>query len=285
MKIFVPLSLAGLLIAAAAAPAGAQNFLGVTYLDDQLISVDGTTGLGTQIGALTPGASPSGLALSGGSLYTFDTSTDRLLQISPSTGATVASLDIGVNSAFGEGGLAFNAAGQGFLSSPLDNAFNSTNALYGFTVGGGPATLLGSTSDSLAGMAFGPGGVLYGLGKGDGNLYTINTTNAATSLVGNLGVGLDPTGGQPALSPVSALTFSGGGLFAALNDQLYSLNTATGKATLVAPGAGRTGFGFSSVSGLVAAPVPEASTVVSFGALLALGGVVVLRRRKSQPQQ
>ena len=284
MKIITPFALAGLL-ATAAVPASAQTFYGVTYIDDQLISINAATGLGTQIGALTPGASPSGLAFSGGSLYTFDTTSDRLLQINTSTGATLASLDIGVNNAFGEGGLAFNGAGQGFLSSPLDNSFNATNALYQFTPGGGPATLVGATSDSLAGLTFGAGGVLYGLGKGDGNLYTINPANAASTLVGNIGVGPDPNGGVPSLSPISALTFSGGGLFASINDQLYSLNAVTGKATLVAPGAGRTGIGFSSVSGIVGAPVPEASTVVSFGVLLALGGVFVLRRRKPQPQQ
>lgn len=280
MKTLTMITLAGLLTAAAV-PAGAQTFLGVSYIDDQLISINGATGLGTQIGSLTPGASPSGLAATGGNLYTFDSSTDRLLQISPATGATLASTDIGVNNAFGQGSLAFNSAGQGFLSSPLDNSFNTTNALYEFTPGGAPATLIGTTSDSLSALAFSPSGTLYGLGKGDGNVFTFNTSTGASTLVGNLGVGLDPMGGQPALSPISALTFSGGSLFASINDQLYTVNTSTGAASLYAPGAGGTGIGFSSISGLVpAAAVPEASTVVSFGALLALGGLLIIRRRK-----
>ena len=284
MKLIASITLAGLL-GAVAVPAGAQTFLGVSYFDDQLISINGATGLGTQIGSLTPGASPSGLAASGGNLYTFDSSVDRLLQISPTTGATLASTDIGVSSAFGQGSLAFNSVGQGFLSSPLDNNFNTTNALYEFTPGGAPATLIGTTSDSLSALAFSPTGTLYGLGKGDGDVFTFNTSTGASTLVGNLGVGLDPTGGQPALSPISALTFSGSSLFASINDQLYTVNTSTGAASLVAPGAGGTGFGFSSISGLVPAgavpaAVPEASTVVSFGALLALGGLLVIRRRK-----
>ena len=284
MKTLTMITLAGLLTAAAV-PAGAQTFLGVSYIDDQLISINGATGLGTQIGSLTPGASPSGLAATGGNLYTFDSSTDRLLQISPATGATLASTDIGVNNAFGQGSLAFNSAGQGFLSSPLDNNFGTSNALYEFTPGGAPATLVGTTSDSLSALAFSPSGTLYGLGKGDGDVFTFDTATGASALVGNLGVGLDPTGGQPALSPISALTFSGSSLFASINDQLYTVNTSTGAASLVAPGAGGTGIGFSSISGLVPAAdvpaaVPEASTVVSFGALLALGGLLVIRRRK-----
>ena len=280
MKTTIYLAFAGLLLAAA--PAGAQTFYGVSYIDDQLISIDGQTGLGTQIGSLTPGASPSGLAASGGSLYTFDTTADRLLQISPLTGATLNSFDIGVDNAVGEGGLAFNSAGQGFLSTPLDDNSNATNDLFEF-MPGGTATLIGTTTDSLAGLAFGTDGTLYALGKGDGNLYTLNTSTGASTFVGNLGVSNDPAGGQPALSPISALTFNGPSLFASVNDQIYTVDTTTGLATLDALGTGGKGVGFSSISGVVsAAAVPEASSVISFGALLSLGGLFVIRRRKVQ---
>ena len=75
----------------------------------------------------------------------------------------------------------------------------------------------------------------------------------------------------------TTLSFSQGGT---------TLFTDTVPQTTIVP-LGNGNFSIASVNGtargdqysLTAAPVPEASTVISFGALLALGGLAVLRRK------
>ena len=82
--------------------------------------------------------------------------------------------------------------------------------------------------------------------------------------------------GTGALFQNTTLSFSQGGT---------TLFTDTVPNTTIVP-VGNT-YSIASVNGtvkgdqynLVAAPVPEASTVISFGALLALGGLAVLRRK------
>jgi hypothetical protein len=51
----------------------------------------------------------------------------------------------------------------------------------------GQITAIGSTSEALGGLAYGPNGVLYGLGF-NGDIYTVNTATAALTLVGATGV-------------------------------------------------------------------------------------------------
>jgi hypothetical protein len=274
---------AGLLAALAAsgaAPASAQSFYGVTYSSGQFLSVSGTDGTASQTGSLATGVTPDGLALYNGGLYTFDSATDSLLRLDPATGATAASVAVGLSGPVAPGGLAISSSGLAFLAVPdaASPQAMPTSTLYSFNLSGGPAVLVGRTADLLSGLAFSADDTLYGLGKGDGQLYTINTASAAGTLVGNL----DSTGGGTVgNSPIGAITFSGGTLYAAADDTLYTVSTADGSATLIGPivDSGALPVPYSSVSGLAPAAVPEASTVLSFGALLALGGVLVLRRR------
>ncbi len=271
-------SLAALAGGLAAAPASAQSFSAVTYFDGQFLSVDGASGTAAPAGALGAGVRPDGLASYNGSLYTFDTKTDSLLRLNAATGGTLASFSVGIPGVVAPGGLAISSSGLAYLADPLTSSPQSApaSALYSFSLTGGPAVKVGTTSDLLSGLAFNANDTLYGLGKGDGQVYTINTASAKESLVGNL----DPANSSIGNDPIAALTFSGGTLYAAADSSLYTVNTATGAGTLVGPISDGIGAPFSSVSGLApAAPVPEASSVISFGALLVLGGVFLIRRR------
>ncbi|MGB9390671.1 MAG: hypothetical protein WCB70_11910, partial [Xanthobacteraceae bacterium] len=108
------------------------------------------------------------------------------------------------------------------------------NDLFGvLDLNTGVFTELGDMGQRLVGLGVGPGGVLYGAAYSGGgygaynspNLYTVNPTNGALTLVNN--------------------TFSAGfydfgstatGLYADGSDgNLYSINPNTGAATLVGP--------------------------------------------------
>ena len=278
----------------ASAPASAQSFYGVTYFDSQFLSVDGASGTAAQTGQLNGGVQADGLASYNGSYYTFDTATNSLLTLDPSTGSTLSSVSVSIPGAVAPGGLAISQSGLAFLAVPLTSSPQNAPAstLYAFNLTGGGALKVGTTNDLLSSLAFGPNDTLYGLGKGDGQLYTINTANGSGTLVGSLGSlsvsdPLSPTGTDVSAidsDPIAALAFSGGSLFASADGNLYSVDPMTGAATLVNASIANSGLGggFSSVSGLASAPaVPEASSVVSFGVLLSLGGLFLLRRRKS----
>lgn len=289
----------------AGGPVSAQSLAGVTFPDGQLIpngqflSVNGSDGTAAQTGTFAAGVRPDGLAAYNGSLYTFDAGSNSLLQLNAATGTTVASYSVGLSGLTGPvapGGLAISSSGLAFLAVPLaDSGLTSpSSALFVFGSTGGTAVSLGRTNDLLSSLAFSANDTLYGLGKGDGQLYTINTADARATLVGSLGSLTIPDPFNPGATtttpidadPIGALGFSGDTLYAAAEGNLYTVSTTTGAATVVNPSLINSGFGgnFANVSGLASAPVPEASTVASFGILLALGGVFVLRRRKVQPQ-
>lgn len=268
----------------AASSARADMAYGVTLIGNQLIGVDTTTGAGTLIGPLSGGnVNPFGLVGFNNQLYTFNSATDAINQISTTTGATVASFSLNVGPVLGAGGLAFQTATTGFLTTALDpTTYNYANNLYRFDTATGTTTLITQTADTLSALAYSGTGTLYALGQLDGNLYTINTTTGAMTTVGNVGVALG--------SPINSLAFgTNGALYATLDDALYSLNTATGAATAIGDPA--MGTGFASVSGLAFAngslpnfgAVPEPASVVMLGVgLLGTAGVVRFRRARSR---
>jgi hypothetical protein len=135
----------------------------------------------------------------------------------------------------------------------------------------GAASVIGEMPVTMTDIAFDPSGNLWGITFGQ--LFRINTTTAAVSLVGNLGTsanslvfGADGTlytansslftvntstgaasliGGGGGYNSSGDLAFVGGNLFlSSVGDNLFRLNTTTGAGTLVGP------IGFGSVFGL-----------------------------------
>lgn len=229
---------------------------------DQLLSIDTTTGKGSLVGSLDPSLTASGLATSAGRLFTFDTTSDRIIQLNPSSGGTLATFNIGISpgSVVGQGGLAFQSANIGFLTAPLDASLNPVNALFRFDLGTGTSMMLASTPEPLEALAFGPSGILYGLGQvrldnGFNDLFRIDPLTGASMLLGSTMLA--------AGSPTGGLTFGADGtLFATLDDKLYSLNKSNGAATAVGSSDPTDGVGFSSIAGLASpSAVPEPSSV------------------------
>ena len=263
-----------LIACALAATAAAQSsYYGLTYFDNQLIKIDSTTGTGSLIGTLDQNVNGYGLAISGGSLYTFNPNVDQIQRINPNTATIAQSYSIGVSNTLGEGDLAFSSSGAGFLASSLNGDFSPANDLYRFDITTGTSTLLAHTSATLNGLAF-IDGTLYGLSKDENpDLYIVDQTTGNLTLVGSLGI--------DAGSPIAGLAANGsGGLFGVLNDRLYNIDATTGAATTVSDNVLDTGF--YSVSGLTAipgSPVPEPSTYGLLG-VFGLAAIALGRRAK-----
>lgn len=118
-------------------------------------------------------------------------------------------------------------------------------------------TSVGNLGVLMVDLAFDPLGQLYGIGAG--NLYRINTTTAAPTLVGSLGG-----------AAVNSLVFSPAGTLFAASDALYSVNTNTGFASFI----GRGGIGYASSGDLafvggalyLSSRLPNADTLVQLNA-------------------
>ncbi|MFO1500630.1 MAG: hypothetical protein U1G07_19980 [Verrucomicrobiota bacterium] len=243
----LPLMIAAGLLTLSGPRSEAQSLYGTTFFGNELISIDPTTGAGTLIGSLGATVSPFGVANRLGLLYTFNPNSSQIQSISAANGQAGASFAIGVPAVKGEGDLAFRNDGVGFLAASLDENLNPANSLYQFDITAGTSIRIGSTGVPLDGLAF-VGGTLYAIGQGEGKLFRVDTSTAALTEIGSLG--LDQN------SPVAGLAAApDGSLLGAIDDRLVRIDTTTGLATPV--DATTLDIGFSSVSGLAFAPIPE----------------------------
>jgi len=261
-----------------------QVLYGITN-DDNLISIDVTTGVGTLIG--TPGIAMNaiGIAANAGNLYVFDSSdstNNGLRQIDPVTAAVTSLTSVGINVLVGEGDITYDSAASQWLfaSTTLsDGSFDPTNGtLYAYT--SGSASVVGSTMQ-FDGIAFGPGDLLFGLEQGGAAIDTINPANGSTTAVGSTGLTtIDPNTGF-GLYGLGGMAYSGTAMYAVLSNfsdsYLYRINTSTGVATPVG-----SGIGFGQVSGIAFLGQPTLPGVPEPGTFALGGGALALlwiRRR------
>ncbi len=251
--------------------------------DDNLITFNSSNPAGaTLVGTLDTvpagGSASLGIFFNGNSLYVYDTNNNVLRQINPDNALTIATINLGLANAPGEGDVAFHN-GVGYLASTLqpDGSFSGTGTLFKFTLTANSATVVTTAVPQLDGLAFSPTGVLYGLAQGGGALYTIDPTTGAATEVGT-GTGITGSLG------FGGLTFGpSGDLFASLSDfsdpsEFFDINPITGTGTLVDT------IPYDQVSGLTTStlvaisPEPASFVLVAF---CLLSGVAVLRRSRA----
>lgn len=133
--------------------------------------------------------------------------------------------------------------------------------------------------NTLPAFSFGPGNTTYSLA----NAAAAFNPSTGSSIAGNLSLmGSGLVAGSTYNYTTTALTFVPNGGGTTLTETGPTNVTLFGNSiTFSALDGGFSGSGNTGdrLNLSYAAPVPEASTVISFGALLALGGLAVLRRK------
>jgi streptogramin lyase len=113
------------------------------------------------------------------------------------------------------------------LAGPTMYVGDSRGNLFTVDIATGAGTLVGNNGVAMTDIAFNPSGNLYGITFGE--LYSINPTTAAATLIGTV---------TNAGSTMNSLVFdSSGTLWAATSDNIIKINTSTAAGTVVATGA------------------------------------------------
>lgn len=264
-----------LIVGAAAAAvvlsAGAANaqyrILGVD--GTRLVEIDGATGASTQIATL------SGAAFGTIGALAYDPFTDTLYASSSSS--TVLSLftinrtsgavslvgSYGVTGIFMHG-LEFNTQNRRLYSTSSGSATDAV--LYELNTSTGAATAIGTMPGrrGFGSLGFNSStGVMYWADTTSDELYTVDLTTAAATLVGPLGIASQIGAGMAYHPTIGMLAVNNSG-----TDTLSVLNLSTGAATLI----GNTGT--SNMLSVVVIPAPAPL------ALLGLAGLAASRRRR-----
>lgn len=213
---------------------------------NRMYTISPTTGVATQVGA-------AGAFVLNGTAFGIDfnpfvdrlrvvSNTEQNLRLNPNDGS-LAATDTALNPAGNVVSVAYsnNAAGA------------SPTTLYGIDSAAGTMITIGSVN----GTPNSPNG---------GAITTVGSLGLGTNL--NEAIGFDISG----LDGVGYASITTGGI-----SRLYTVNLATGAATLAASNGGAIGTGTTPFLGLAAANAPEPGT---FGLLsTALAGLLVRRRR------
>jgi len=101
-----------------------QVLFGITFFQNQLITINPTTGEGTLVKTIDANESGYGLTTSNGNLYTFNPNTNTIDQLSRVDARVLSSRSIGVTNLAGEGDLVISGTGVGFLASAFDSDGN-----------------------------------------------------------------------------------------------------------------------------------------------------------------
>ena len=165
----------------------------------------------------------------------------------------------------GDGAASFDPATNTFFVAVDDDDDTDGDSLYAWTdLNGTPTfTEIGETGlSSFIGIAVNPAdGLLYGYDSSSEGLYTIDTTDGSTTLIGLSGESLGAIGGMDFNDDGSVLLLSSG-------DDLFTVDITDGSLTA----AGNIGLNSSALSFRV--PTPGTA------ALLGLGGLAATRRRR-----
>jgi hypothetical protein len=133
-------------------------------------------------------------------------------------------------------GISYNPTdGKIYGTTSASVSFASPNTLVTINPTSGAATTIGSYSGaSFQGISFSASGVLYGFSKSGTPaeaLYTINTSNGNTTLVGGTGIAFSSSGNGLAVSPTNVIYHAPGGASGQTNAKLFTLSSANGTAT------------------------------------------------------
>ncbi len=275
-KAIMMLILVGVLLLGINGVAFAQGTIGYSVQsdgDDQLYSIDLTTGVATAIGPVGF-TDVEGLAFHPLTrvLYGVDDDTDQLITIDLNTGAGTA---VGpLNVLFTDMGLTFDQHANLWMSTDIPEDFYSINP------GTGAATAIGNQGQDVTGLASSFDGTIYGLG-GDhvNNTVTINTVTGLATPVGLL-LNVDVTDG--------GIDFDAEGTLWGLEDTgtIFTIDPMTGEATVVTTTL--TGFeGLAIPRGwIVGGEILSVDTLtlilpyVLFGALAVAGTAGILLKKK-----
>jgi len=260
-SIFLPALIAVVLGYAATVSAAPVLYSVRSNANDHLYSIDAATGVATDLGALTFGDA-EGLAFVGSTLYAIGGTDDQFWNITTPPGTLVGAT--GARTGI-DAGLDYNRVTGTMYNY---NAESNSGALYTINLATGAATLVGSNNTYADGLAIDSGGLAYA--ANGTTLYSIDLATAAATVIGSLGLG--NSGVQV------GLTFGDDDLLYAIasDGALYTVNTATGAATLAA-NITCEGIACAGWEGLATqSAAPEPGTLALLGAaLLGLG----MRRR------
>jgi hypothetical protein len=248
------LTMAALLIGCTAGTASAGLLWGLDTLDDQLFTLDTTTGTVTNIGTL-PAFQFGGLdfddqgnlyAILNSTLYLIDPNDASAVTIGLVSGVTFESFEI-------IDGVGYAADVYGEMTYTIDLADASITALGSHDTDGNDNRITGLASDGTS---------LWGVRVFDADVVALSLLDGSVTHVVTTSAPADMT----------SLAYGGGLLWTApaFGDDLYTINPADG--TISVAMSGLQGLGLGHVTGLT---TPEPASL----SLLALGSLALLRRR------
>lgn len=211
------------------------SLFGADATTDQLLSVSSSEGYGLAIGAVGfSNLSALALDINTGGLYGIDISSDILVGIDRKTGSSTSIGPLGVDFP-SIAGLAFNPDSNTLFATSGNPASN----LYSIDTDSGRASIIGSLSIDISGLAYSAlDGNLYGSSGQTDSLYSIDLLTASTTLIGQLGIDIEQSG--------LAFAAETDGLYLSdpASDQLYLVSRSNGTATPIGP------IGFPQTNGL-----------------------------------
>ena len=270
-----------LVVALALVPsAQAYEMIAVHYDTGEVYEVSMTDASLTLIGS-TGLAELASLEFSAdGTLYGFTTPLDSravLYEIDPATFVPTAIGPLNQNSVF-EGSLVFAPDGTVYATN---GNFPTQAKLLTLDLATGAATVVGTidlgtrSGHDVNGMAWRSDGMLVGLDRKNNGLIVINPADASASVLATIAPdigGIGTVGGMAVQGDVGYLVTSSPDDNIAGSNELYRFDLTTGDHELIGNFGGTiTGSGLGGL-----AIIPEPASL----ALLAFGGIVLLRRRR-----